>query len=1713
MSKFKRSLLIGILAFVLVMIIVPGLVKAISDSQWNSLSTEEKWQYGAADKWGLLTSEQQKEVSHIQMNRIKQTGSNVNGSLHIRFSVMPERNDLYCAQYHAPLGSWQYYSIPHYYKITGNQVVDQNNNVISNNNINGVIAYIFNKKLGYGQGPGNYSAGQLAFYAKSGEWFRNIGRSDWVDSRNTQVGTNSEARNIINEGQNYANRIGNQTQVAVTGKDITNKNDIKVTEYVQGGKSWFRIGPFKWNFTGNVSSITLTGDNGKKYSNVNKDIWISVFNGSEEKYLKLNEMKSGQNFYLTIGSQDGVKAVKKVEAKISPNTDSDKLITAEVWLFNNSEKQRLVLTDAKEETIPPANITMDLNVQLTKNITIIKVDSDDNNKLLPNVGFILQNKENQKYIKIENGVASYVTNRDDATEKYTDVNGKVTFSNVPIGEYIAYETKNPNKGYLVTDDDKVIIPSSKKEITMGNRYKLGNLIIEKLDKEDPSQKLEGVEFTIKATSGSQEGKYVGINQETGKTEYYKDKVTVKTGSDGKIVLNDLWEGNYEIQEISNPNYGYLVQDEVITTSIVPRETIKEEITNKYYLGNLTIEKVDEQNQDIKLKDVEFTIKATSGEQAGKYVSSDANGNAVYSTDKVTIKTDINGQIKLEQVWEGNYEIQEISNPNYGYLVDSTLITVTIASREETTEVITNKYHLGDLEFEKVDADNHNYKLEGVEFAIQAITGEKAGQYVSINSNGEAVYSTNKVTVKTDDEGKVKITKLWEGEYELEEVNIPQYGYKLLDEKISVIVRPRETARPELDPIENKQIYVKLSGYVWLDQLEGKTTILNDLYDNEEPAYDGITVNLVDRNGNIIKTTTTKESGLYGEIDGGEYQFVDVLIEELDNYHIEFIYNGLKYQSVLPHIDVDNGSKAIDDTSRSKLNQAFQTVNGTGTQTVSTSAGIDIGYSNISREHASQVEDWNDEACEVTARTDDANYVIKDHFTAGTGQEEIRYINLGVKERPQADLAAAKDLEYVKLELNGYVHRYDYAKRFKEDIQDDAWDVGVKFKTDSEYGGMEYMRPIYKADAEYEDPNNPSNELQVYFRYKIALKNEASAYNARVNTVIDYYDSRYTLVGATDSEGNSLSVSSTQYDGNYNKAVITANTDLNSGDAKSIYVEFKLSREAVNTILKEGDENETLDNVVEINSYTSFERGTTNIVAAVDIDSVPGNAKPGNVDTYEDDTDHAPPVKLQYAQERKVEGTVFEDATTGELRTGETRQGDGKYDTASGDKGIANVTVQLAELNDDGTVKSIVKETTTDNAGNYQISEFIPGKYEIIYKWGGEEQDGKTYTVQDYKGTVYDKSRYEANSSNTYWYRNETDRYTDAVDNYETRLNIDKEVQQITNNTILDYENGNLMNKTMNSTTPIIEFGVEYASEQSDGTQNETQFIAGNMDFGIVERARQALSLKKQVSAFDVTLADGSQLIHGEFDNDGNLVVDSSSKYLTGGVDLGYVKAEMDTEILQGSTLRIGYKVNAYNNSEVDYKTREYYLFGIAGNASDMVTLAASGVVDYLDEDYTYNQDENAGEGWTEITAEQLQNYAPHCFIANENQGKQPSEIEELKGKRIMYTDKLQHTYMQPGQMASAGMNVSKTITTTDDIAFDNNAEIVQVNKTDNPNGSDIPDHVGGIVPELPESEAPEVQVVPSTGEDKNYIVPIAVGIVACVILGAGIIIIRKKVVK
>lgn len=1007
--------------------------------------------------------------------------------------------------------------------------------------------------------------------------------------------------------------------------------------------------------------------------------------------------------------------------------------------------------------------------------------------------------------------------------------------------------------------------------------------------------------------------------------------------------------------------------------------------------------------------------------------------------------------------------------------------------------------LGNLKVIKVNKDNTKIKLQGVGFYVQ---NKDTKKWVKVE-NDTVSYTDKKEDATefiTDKNGEITIKNLVVGTYVAYETKNPNYGYEIIKEGQEKLITVDKTAELQ---IPNKQKYIKLSGYVWVDKVFSKQASRNDLYkdndyDSNDILLDGITVRLIDKTtGKVVKEAKTA--------DGGKYLFTDVLVDELGNYYIEFEYDGLTYTNVIPHIDKDNGSKAAENSSvRDEFNKGFSVIEGSTESNkgiTKDSAGnpkYDLNYNIDKNKHTSTLN--NTGLYPITANTNETGYVIKDHFTPG--QEEIKYINLGLYEREQPDIALIKDLYNVNVAINGYNHIYEYANRFNNQGEyGDGFNVGVKFG--NKYGNMSYTRAIYKADKEYTS-SDKKKELKVYVTYKISMKNESSNLQVQVNSIVDYYDSNYTSIKTgtgIDEKGNvtgDISNGGSQsYNDKYKKVIINTNSKIEHNKSADVYVQFELNRDAVLKILNNA---ENLDNVVEINSYSVFDTDGK-VYAGIDKDSNPGNAVPGEKITYEDDTDSAPGLKLEVADKvREMTGKVFLDSTSNELKTGEVRQGDGMY--TDGEKGIKGVKVTLKENIENGNVY----EKITNDKGDFKIEGYIPGDYTLTYTWGDKE-----YTVQNYKGTVYEKDRYDANVTNKEWYKTDVNtRYTDAIDNYNTRKKIDAEIAKVTNKTATTI-------KTMDSTTPTMGISVEYTTtttaEVADDIKEERgdkfncpDFKIENIDFGIVERARQDLALRKRVNTFKVTLANGQVIADMTIDEKGNITGERNHVTYMGPSSTttpknGLVKLELDNELIQGATVEVEYEIKVTNNSELDYVSEDFYKYGI--KLGNEVTITPTSIIDYLDKNWGFEVEKN--KEWTVKSLDEIKNIVAKEVYENED--------STIADKTILYTESLKDEKLKPTESATVNLNVSKVLSNSDEISLDNESEITELTKD---GGSKLISTPGNYIPgqeetkESDESIAETVIVTPSTGANLGFIVPVMIGVIALVILGAGVVIIKKK---
>lgn len=1009
---------------------------------------------------------------------------------------------------------------------------------------------------------------------------------------------------------------------------------------------------------------------------------------------------------------------------------------------------------------------------------------------------------------------------------------------------------------------------------------------------------------------------------------------------------------------------------------------------------------------------------------------------------------------------------------------------------------------GDLTITKKGGGNK--ALGNVGFQLQ---DKKTGKWVKNPSNSdkaEYVDRSEATTFSTDAKtGKVIIKGLLAGDYTLYETVNPNYGYVCDPSKGISVANVKAGSNSKV--VTNEQVYIKLSGYVWKDEASDKSGDLNKInhsYDEGDTLLDGITVRLKDKTGAEEDRVTTTANG-------GKYLFEGVLVKNLVNYYIEFEYNGLTYTNVnkyKPSEEASNSSKAIEGQSvREEFNKNFSSVEGRERNSGVTlnAAGQEsqrLSYNTSSEAHKAILINNNDQY-PITASTEKASYSIAKHFTPG--EEEVKYINLGLYQREQPDIAIMKDIHNVKLTMNGYANTYYYGQRGKLD----GFNVGVKF---GDKYDMTYRRAIYKADF-IDDTIPADRNLQAYITYEIKMNNQSSSLITQVNSIAEYYDSRYQIIsvgtaiekngdtnktiGYLDENGNLVGNISKQEgsygkDGKYAKAIINNNTRIGKG-TQSIYIQFKLSRDQILGILRDKGEGETadtlLENVAEINSYSIFNEN--GIYAGIDKNSNPGNCTPGDKDTYEDDTDQAPGLLLEVADARTLDGTVFEDKATGglELHPGEVRQGDGEY--KSGEVGIAGVEIKFTDTKGSGKEYT----ATTDQNGYFNISNYIPGDYLLTYTWGDEH-----YTVQEYKGTIYNKKE---RLDDREWYKKDVDtRYSDARDDYNTRTEIDNEMKTFNQKT-------QITKNKMVSTTPMMNVGIEYETTETASMGLRYEYKIRNIDFGIIERARQDLKLTKRVENMKVTLANGQVIADLTIDENGKIQGERNHvtymKPNEATKDNGFIRLELDNELIQGAKVEVGYGITIENQSELDYLSPEFYLYG--EKKGNIVTITPSKIVDYLDKDWSFDNRTGDNAKWEiKESIEDIQDFLEEPVYK--------SEDSTIRNKMILWTESLADKKLAPGDKEKLNINVSKLLSTTDEISLNNETEMIELQRDGGSKPESIP---GNYVPgtgstESDDDMAETTIVTPSTGENQNYIVPVVIGTTALIILAAGVVIIKKK---
>ncbi|MDZ3955735.1 SpaA isopeptide-forming pilin-related protein [Bacillus thuringiensis] len=511
---------------------------------------------------------------------------------------------------------------------------------------------------------------------------------------------------------------------------------------------------------------------------------------------------------------DAVFEIQDVAGQVVAKITTDKKGQAQVTNLSVGTYKLVEVKAPKgyKQLVDP--ITFQIEKGMTKSLALT-VENEMLDK--GNVEITKVDKESQKVLE---GVVFEVQDEQGkvVTEVKTDKNGKAKISDLSVGKYKLVEKESlPGYQKLTEPVSFEIKKGMTKVLSLKVENELldkGSVEITKVDKESGAL-LEGVTFEVQ----DEKGKVV-------------TKVT--TDKEGKAKIADLSVGKYKLVEVESlPGYKKLAKPVSFEIKKGMTEVLSLKVENELVdKGSVEITKVDKDSQKV-LEDVVFEVQ----DEQGKVVTE--------------VKTDKNGKAKISDLSVGKYKlVEKESLPGYKKLTEP----VSFEIKKGMTEVLSLKVEneqldKGSVEITKVDKDSQKV-LEGVVFEVQ-------------DDKGKVV-----TEVKTDKNGKVKISDLSVGKYKLvEKESLP--GYKQLTEPVSFEITKGMTEVLSLN-IENEMVD---TGNVEITKIDK---------DNKAPLA-GVVYEVQDDKGKVVTKVTTDKAGkaTVSDLSVGKYKLVEV--ESLPGY--------------------------------------------------------------------------------------------------------------------------------------------------------------------------------------------------------------------------------------------------------------------------------------------------------------------------------------------------------------------------------------------------------------------------------------------------------------------------------------------------------------------------------------------------------------------------------------------------------------------------------------------------------------------------------------------------------------------------------------------------------------------------------------------------------------------------------------------------------------
>ena len=289
-------------------------------------------------------------------------------------------------------------------------------------------------------------------------------------------------------------------------------------------------------------------------------------------------------------------------------------------------------------------------------LKLIKVDSDDPSKVIPNAVFEIKSVE-----------GTY-----GPQEFRTDQSGEIDLSMLPAGSYVV--TEKSCDGYIIDEAQRIIElkPNEDAQFVFTNHVKPSLQLI-KLSSD--GSRLAGVTFRIaRIEDGS----------------HYLDRTT---NSNGEILISDLEPGVYSVRELSSVQ-DHIPDDTEHHVELFPGQTSTITLTNDKR-PNLYIHKTDADTGE----PIEHTVYLVKG----------ADGHSI-----AEVETDENGVAVVENLLPGVVEVIEKSVPEPYLLAEDSQMVTLFPNRDR--DVYFQNYKRPTIEIIKENSITYD-RIENVPFQV------------------------------------------------------------------------------------------------------------------------------------------------------------------------------------------------------------------------------------------------------------------------------------------------------------------------------------------------------------------------------------------------------------------------------------------------------------------------------------------------------------------------------------------------------------------------------------------------------------------------------------------------------------------------------------------------------------------------------------------------------------------------------------------------------------------------------------------------------------------------------------------------------------------------------------------------------------------------------------------------------------------------------------